>query len=114
MTAQGTILRFDPITGKDYPSIHVGQGNGWCSVEALPNGRYLVATMNNGQVREIDATGATHWSFTMQGAFRATRLPSGNTLALSMTTRVVAEFDRNGNKRWEKTCAGRPWSVRFR
>jgi hypothetical protein len=114
MTAQGTILRFDPITGKDYPSIHVGQGNGWCSVEALPSGRYLVATMNNGQVREIDASGATHWSITMQGAFRATRMPSGNTLALSMTTRLVAEFDRNGNKRWEKTCEGRPWSVRYR
>jgi HEAT repeat protein len=114
MTAQGSILRFDPLTGKDYPSIHLGPNGGWCSVEPLPGGRYLVATMNNGIVREIDAAGATHWSITMPGAFRATRLPSGNTLVLSMTTRLVAEFDRNGGKRWEKACEGRPWSVRYR
>jgi HEAT repeat protein len=114
MTAQGTIIRFDPLTGKEYPNIHLGQGAGWCSVEPLPGGRFLVATMNNSQVREIDATGATLWSITMPGAFRATRLPSGNTLVASMTTRLVAEFDKSGNKRWEKTCAGRPWSLRYR
>ena len=114
MTAQGTILRFDPLTGKDYPSIQLGPNGGWCSVEALPNGRYLVATMNNGQVREIDAAGATQWTITMQGAFRATRLPSGNTLVASMTTRLVAEFDGGGNKRSEITCQGRPWSLRYR
>jgi HEAT repeat protein len=114
MTAQGAILRFDPLTNKDYPTVNLGPNGGWCSVEALPNGRFLVATMNNGQVREIDAGGTTHWNITMQGAFRATRLPNGNTLVASMTTRLVTEYDRNGNKRWEKTCEGRPWSVRYR
>jgi HEAT repeat protein len=114
MTAQGQILRFDPVANKDYPGLNLGAHGGWCSVELLPNGRYLVATMNNGQVREIDATGKTHWAITMQGAFRATRLPNGNTLVASMTSRVVAEFDRNGTKRWEKTCEGRPWGLRYR
>ncbi len=69
MTAQGNILRFDPLTGKDYPSINLGPNGGWCSVEPLANGRYLVATMNNGQVREVDAAGAAHWTITMPGAF---------------------------------------------
>lgn len=114
MTAQGTILRFDPLANKDYPSINLGPNGGWCSVEALPNGRYLVATMNNGQVREVDAAGTTHWSVSMQGCFRATRLPNGNTLVASMTSRLVAEFDPSGTKRWEKTCEGRPWSIRYR
>lgn len=114
MTAQGVVMEFDPIANKDIRTINTGQNGGWCSVEALPNGRYLVSTMNNGQVREIDAAGNTHWTVTLQGAFRATRLPNGNTLVASMTTKQVAEFDRAGNKRWEKTCEGRPWSVRYR
>ncbi len=114
MTAQGIVRRFDPITRKESVNINLGPNGGWCSAEALPNGHYLVATMNNGQVREVDAVGNTHWMITMQGAFRATRLPNGNTLVASMTTSQIAEFDRNGNRRWEKSCEGRPWSVRFR
>ncbi len=114
MTAQGNILRFDPTSNKAVESIDVGGNVGWCSAEALPNGRFLVATMQSGQVRELDATGKVYWTVTMPGAFRATRLPNGHTLVASMTTRIVAEFDRNGNVCWEKTCEGRPWSLRFR
>lgn len=114
MTAQGVIHVFDPVANKEIRTIKTGNNGGWCSVEALPNGRYLVATMNSNQVREIDADGKSHWSIQLPGVFRATRLPNGNTLVASMTTKRVVEFDRNGAKRWEKTCEGRPWSVHYR
>lgn len=114
MTAQGVLLEVDPVSGKQVRTIPTGANGGWCSAEALPNGRYLVATMNNGQVREIDAANKTHWSASVPGVFRATRLPNGHTLVASMTTRKVAELDRAGAVRWEKACEGRPWAVRYR
>ena len=114
MTAQGAIQEFDPKTNKDIRTVNLGPNGGWCGVEPLPNGRYLVATMNNNQVREIDDKGNATLSITYPGVFRATRLPNGNILCASMTTRKVAEFDRTGAIRWERTCDGRPWSVRYR
>ncbi len=114
MTAQGAVIEIDPQTGKDTRTINLGPNGGWCGVEALPAGRYLVATMNNNLVREIDNEGKTLWQATFAGAFRASRLPNGNTLVASMTTKKVAELDRNGQVRWEKTCEGRPWSVHWR
>ncbi len=114
ITAQGMIVEFEAPSGKEIRSFSIGQTGGWCSVEALPNGRYLVATMANGQVRELDATGKSHWQCQFQGAFRATRLPNGHTLVASMTTRKIAEFDRAGQLRWERPCEGRPWSLRYR
>jgi len=115
MTAQGMIMEFDPFTNKDVKTpVNIGPAGGWCSVEALPNGNYLVATMNNSMVREIDPAGKTLLTINYGGVFRATRLPNGNMLVASMTTRGVAEFDRAGTKRWEKICQGRPWSVRYR
>ncbi len=115
VTAQGKVLEFDPISGKDIDrGLNVGPNGGWCSVEALPNGRYLVAAMNNNQVREMDAAGQTKWTCDYQGAFRATRLPNGHTLVASMTLRKVGEFDRQGKLIREIQCEGRPWSVRYR
>jgi len=114
MTAQGLVLELDPQTGKELKTINLGPNGGWCSVEALSTGRYLVATMNNSQVREIDPQGKTVWTASFPGVFRATRLPNGHTLVASMTTKKVAELDRTGQIRWEKTCEGRPWSVHWR
>lgn len=115
MNAQGVIMEFDPLTNKDVKTpLNLGPAGGWCSAEALPNGNYLVATMNNSLVREVDPSGKAVMTISYGGVFRATRLPSGHILVASMTTRNVAEFDRGGTKRWEKTCEGRPWSVRYR
>jgi HEAT repeat protein len=114
MTAQGMILEIDPQTGAEVRKLSLGPNGGWCSAEVLPTGRYLVATMNNNLVREIDAQGKTHWQATFPGVFRATRLPNGHTLVASMTTKKIAELDRTGQPRWEKTCEGRPWSVHWR
>lgn len=114
MTAQGLILELDAQSGKELRTINLGPNGGWCGVEALPTGRFLVATMNNHQVREIDDQGKTYWQANFQGVFRASRMPNGHTLVASMTTKKVAELDRNGQVRWEKTCEGRPWAVHWR
>ncbi|MCS7045073.1 MAG: HEAT repeat domain-containing protein [Gemmataceae bacterium] len=114
MTAQGAVLEIDAATGKELRTINLGPNGGWCSAEALPTGRYLVATMNNGLVREVDVHGKVHWQASFPGVFRATRLPNGHTLVASMTTKRVAELDRSGQVRWEKTCEGRPWGIHWR
>jgi HEAT repeat protein len=114
MSAQGKILILDARTGQEIRSVQVGPQGGWSSAEMLANGRFLVATMVDGKVREVDAAGKTHWEVSLPGAFRATRLPNGHTVVASMTTRKVAEFDRSAKNLWERTCSGRPWSVRYR
>jgi HEAT repeat protein len=114
ITAQGQIVVFDPVANRDIKTINLGQPNGWCGIDVLPNGRYLVSLMNFNQIREVDETGKVHWQVTYPGVFRAIRLPNGNTVACSMTTRKVAELDRNGVPVWEITCEGRPWNVHYR
>jgi HEAT repeat protein len=113
MTAQSLVI-FDPVSGQDVKNINLGPINGWAGVDALPNGRFLVALMNMNQIREVDEAGKVHWQTNYQGVFRALKLPNGNVLACSMTTRRVAELDRNGNEIWGVTCQGRPWNMRFR
>jgi HEAT repeat protein len=116
ITAQGALLEVDPARNKQLRTINIGQpGGGWCGVEPLPNGNFLVATMNDSTVREVDGKGATVWSFSgIPGVFRATRLPNGHTVVVSMTTREVAEVDRAGTVRWRHVCQGRPWNVHWR
>ena len=114
MTSQGMLIEYDPVARKNVRTINVGVQGNWCGVDVLPNGRYLIALLTVGEIREIDAKGTVHWRCAFPGAFRATRLPNGHTLAVSMTTRVVAEFDRGGRRVWEKTCQGRPWQAHAR
>src|SRR5262249_24317506 len=71
MTAQGVVMEFDPLANRDIHNIPSGGPNGgWCGAQALMNGRYLIATMNHGMVREIDAGGKSHASIPHQSAFR--------------------------------------------
>jgi hypothetical protein len=112
ITAQGKIIELDG-RGKQLREVQVPH-NGWCGVEGLPSGRFLIALMSNSTIQEIDSTGKSHWSATFPGVFRAHRLPSGNTMVASMTTRKVAELDRTGRVLWERVCDGRPWMVRSR
>jgi HEAT repeat protein len=115
ITAQGQILELDAKSGQQKNMTQaLTQGN-WCSVEMMPNGNYLVASMATNSVREIDRkNGQEVWSKQFPGVFRATRLPNGNVIAASMTTKQVAEFDRAGTTRWSVTCQGRPWGIHYR
>src|SRR5262249_52440446 len=52
ITSNGTIVEMD-TAGKELRTINLGANGNWCGVELLPNGRYLVALMTPGEVREI-------------------------------------------------------------
>ncbi|HEV3205304.1 MAG TPA: HEAT repeat domain-containing protein [Gemmataceae bacterium] len=108
ITAQNTILELDD-KGKELKKIPVTTQHNWSSVEMLPGGRYLVATLTNNKIMEIDSTGKTGWECSVSGACHATRLPNGNTLVTSMTANKVLEVDRTGNTVWEKSTSGRPF-----
>jgi len=108
ITAQNAILELDD-KGKELKRIPVNTQHNWCSVEGLPGNRYLIATMTNNKVIEIDSTGKSVWECTVQGACHATRLPNGNTLVTSMTSNKVLEVDHAGKTVWEKSTSGRPF-----
>jgi HEAT repeat protein len=112
ITAQGKIMELDG-RGAVLRELQVTH-NGWCGIEGLSSGRYLVALMSNNTIQELDQTGKSHWSTTFPGVFRAHRMPSGNMVVASMTTRKVAELDRTGRVVWERICDGRPWMIRSR
>ncbi len=114
ITAQGQIIEMDGKTGVQKNVTQTQTLGNWCSVELMPNGNYLVASMSTNSVRELDRKGTEVWSKPFVGVFRATRLPNGNVLAASMTSRQVAEIDRAGTIRWTVTCTGRPWAVHYR
>jgi HEAT repeat protein len=113
MTSRGELVEIDSAKGTVTKTLKVQQG-GWCGVDMLPNGNYLVSQMVRNSIEELDGTGKVIRQMNYQGVFRATRLSNGNTLAVSMNFRKVAELDRSGNVVWEQTCQGRPWSIRFR
>ncbi|MBM3994528.1 MAG: hypothetical protein FJ303_10310 [Planctomycetes bacterium] len=115
ITAQGLIIEMEVPSGKQIHTVQTQTLGNWCSVELLPNGNYLVASMNPGTVREIDRKGTEVWSKQINGVFRATRMPNGNILAASMNTRQVVEIERpSGNIRWTINTTGRPWAVHYR
>jgi len=113
MTANGWFVEMESATGKQIRLVTLGHP-GWCGIEALSNGKFLVALMAPGQIREVDETGKTSAQWQFPGVFRATRLPNGHTLIASMSTRKIAELDRSGRTIWEHVCEGRPWQVHWR
>jgi hypothetical protein len=114
ISAQGKLLELDAVTGKPVNTVQVTTNGGWCGVEALSGGRFLVAITNQNKVVEIDGHGKTLWECVVPGACHASRLPTGNTLVACMTTNRITEVDRNGKKVMEKTTQGRPFHVHRR
>jgi hypothetical protein len=111
----GFIQETEAATGKTVRSIRLGNNfGGWCGVEALPGGRYLVALFGAGKVMEVDASGKSVWECNVASACHATRLPNGHTLVASMMNQRVVELDRNGKTVKEVATAGRPWRVHQR
>lgn len=89
------------------------QGCGyWAAIEALNNGRYLVALGSSHKVAEIDTAGKLLWSCKVPNTTGATRLRNGNTLCVSTEGRMVIEFDRDGKEVWKQATQGRPFRVR--
>ncbi len=112
---QGTVLELDALTGKEIKQLRQGNHNGgWCAVEALPGGHFLIALLSSGKVLELDGAGNTTWECRVPGACHATRLPNGHTLVASMMNRRVVEVDREGKTVGELATSGRPWRVHRR
>ncbi|HEV3262646.1 MAG TPA: PQQ-binding-like beta-propeller repeat protein, partial [Gemmataceae bacterium] len=113
ISGQGEILDLDGA-GKVVKTIPVTTNGGWCGVEGLPGGRFLVAVTGQNKVLEVDGSGKTVWECSVNGAGHATRLPNGNTLVASMMGNRVVEVNRAGKTVWEQTTVGRPFHVHRR
>jgi HEAT repeat protein len=120
ITAHGAVLEVDEH-GREIHSIPTRHLGGWCSVEALPGGHYLVALSGNSEMLELDARGQTVWRCTsvVHPCF-ASRLPNGHTLACSMGARRtggnqrIVEVDQDGKIVWELKTDGRPFRAHRR
>jgi hypothetical protein len=111
----GIIEEVDPIKDQVLRTVRLGNDfGGWCSVELLPSGRFLVALYSEGKVQELDPAGKILWQCRVEGACHAIRLPNGNTLVASMARKKVVEVDRDGKVVHEQATEGRPWRVHHR
>jgi HEAT repeats len=111
----GIIEEYDPVTEKVIRSVRLGSDfGGWCSVEVLANGRFLIALFTEGKVQEVDASGKILWECRVKDACHATRLPNGNTLVASMIQKKVLEVDSAGKVIRQHDTEGRPWRVHHR
>ncbi len=84
-------------------------GRNWCGVQGLPNGRYLVVDISQGEVLEIDQKGTKYWEYKFADACFAQRLPNGNTLVGSFNQKVLVEVDRSGKTVWQYKTETNPW-----
>jgi hypothetical protein len=112
---QGVVLELD-TAGNEIHRINVGGGTvqSWACVEALANGRYLVALGAGGKVLEIDHSGKVFWEVAVRNPNSAVRLANGNTLVASHDDQFVYEFDRTGKEVWRRGSEGRPFRARRR
>jgi hypothetical protein len=115
LDVQGSVRLVESATGREVQSLPQPNNRaGWCGVEVLAGGRFLVALTTPGTVLELDAAGKTLWQCAVPGACHAARLPNGHTLVASVSRRQVIEVDRAGRTVAEVPTGGRPWRVHVR
>jgi hypothetical protein len=83
----------------------------WCGLEALPDGKWLVALGGCGRVAEIDATGQILWQAVVPTPVCAHRLANGNTLVGSFEKKMLIEINREGNEVQRHELKGRPFQA---
>ena len=98
--------------GKEVRSIPCGDTSNWGSVEALPNGHFLVCRCSKHEVVEIDAAGKVLWRVDAQWPTWACQRRNGTILVACANSGQVIEFDRGGKERWKQKLEGRPTRVR--
>jgi hypothetical protein len=98
-------------SGKELLSLGLDNAGGWASVEALPNGNFLLAIYGAKKVIELDRTGNVLWRCDAESPGHATRLRNGNTLVSSIEGRRITEYDRSGKEVWRESTEGRPFHV---
>ena len=120
VTAQGLVVEQD-VSGRAIHTLTTPHSGGWCSVECLANGNFLIALSGNHEILEMDAQGRTLWRCTkVSSPCFATRLPNGHTLVCSLGVRRtggnqrVVEVDEAGNIVWTLKTDGRPFRAHRR
>ncbi len=73
-------------------------------LQELPGERYLIASLKDGLVAEVNLRGKILWKAELPGACCVSRLPNGHTL-VGANKRVV-ELDDKGNVVWEMKTEG--------
>jgi hypothetical protein len=120
VTAQGVVVEQD-TSGRAFRTLATPHSGGWCSVECLANGSFLIALSGNHEILEMDAQGRTLWRCSkVSSPCFATRLPNGHTLVCSLGVRRtggnqrVVEVDESGNIVWTLNTDGRPFRAHRR
>jgi hypothetical protein len=113
VSGQGSLVELDP-SGKEILTFPVNERGGWCSVEGLGNGNFLVAISAANRIVELSPSGKVVWQTSVASPYSATRLPNGNTLVASMSLYRVVEIDGLGKPVWEKTTDSRPFRAHRR
>jgi hypothetical protein len=120
VTAQGLVVEQDP-TGRAIRTLATPHSGGWCSVECLTGGNFLIALSGNHEILEMDAQGRTLWRCAkVSSPCFATRLSNGHTLVCSLGVRRtggnqrVVEVDEVGNIVWSLKTEGRPFRAHRR
>jgi len=98
--------------GKEVRTISAGDTSNWGSVEALPNGNFLVCRCSRHEVVEIDVTGKVVWRCEAQWPTWACKRPNGRVMVACAHSGQVLEFDRSGKEVWKQKLSGRPCRVR--
>jgi HEAT repeat protein len=106
LTTGGSCLWLD-ARGKELHRFAAGSTM-YNSVEALPNGRVLVAHYEQNKVVEYNVEGKKIWEASVSTPWSATRLPNGHTLVACHVGQVVVELDRLGKVVWEYRTNARP------
>jgi hypothetical protein len=120
VTAQGLVVEQD-VSGRAIRTLTTPHSGGWCSVECLAGGSFLVALSGNHEILEMDTQGRTLWRCSkVSSPCFATRLPNGHTLVCSLGVRRtggnqrVVEVDEAGNIVWTLKTDGRPFRAHRR
>lgn len=108
IATNGTFMLLDD-QGNQLKSIRIGNLSGKVTVEALPQGRFLIPFPNGGKVVEIDSDGNVVVEYPVQGVNAASKLPNGNILVCRQQAMTVAEITRAGKFVWEERLEGRPY-----
>jgi HEAT repeat protein len=115
ITDQGFVVEFDPREeGTVVYRFRVGEPAGPCSVEWLPNGRYLVALSGPGKVMEVGKSGKPIWQIKIADASQALRLANGHLLVACQNRKLLTEVTPAGKVIWETRTRGRPTRVHRR
>jgi len=102
ITGKGEIRELDR-TGKEMRRVTLVDEGRWGDVEALGNGRYLVANYGTGFIREVDAQGNKIWQIDIGGACGVERMPDGRYLVAVPNHMII--LSKGGNKVWESPAS---------